>query len=387
MTERMLTSLFSGIGGFEVAAGALGLETKLVCEADPAAQAVLRERFPNADLVADVRELQALPSDTWMLTAGFPCQDLSSVGQKLGITGSQSALVDEVFRLLEDNDPEWLVLENVMFMLHLAKGAAMEHVISNLERLGFNWAYRLLDTSEFGLPQRRRRVYFLASRTQDAATAMFNYGQQKKGPPSERNRDNPNSWGFYWTEGTHATGMTEDGIPPLKAGSTIGIPSPPAIVFPCGTVGTPSICDAERLQGFRKGWTKPASKAARESMRWRLVGNAVSVPVARHVIRAAIDSTGSEAVKIYDAQIFNDRGKWPDAAFGRAGQRFSVNPGRFRGMRTYQPIHQFLKDDLKPLSAKATNGFLRRAYKGNLRFPEGFLDILTAHAALMDRKA
>src|SRR5690606_19679397 len=86
--------------------------------------------------------------------------------------------------------------------------------------------------------------------------------------------------GFYWTEGLRGLGWAVNAVPTLKGGSSIGIPSPPAIVLPDGRVVTPDIRDAERLQGFPADWTKVAETVARRSARWRLVGNAVSVPAA-----------------------------------------------------------------------------------------------------------
>ena len=65
--------------------------------------------------------------------------------------------------------------------------------------------------------------------------------------------------GFYWTEGLRGLGWAVDAVPTLKGGSTIGIPSPPAIWNPKdGSITTPSITDAERLQGFEPDWTQPA---------------------------------------------------------------------------------------------------------------------------------
>ena len=86
--------------------------------------------------------------------------------------------------------------------------------------------------------------------------------------------------GFYWTEGLRGLGWAVDAVPTLKGGSTIGIPSPPAILLPDGRVVTPDLRDAERLQGFPTNWTKPAERVAKKGARWKLVGNAVSVPAA-----------------------------------------------------------------------------------------------------------
>ena len=89
-----------------------GHSTELICEIDNRAQAVLSDRFPGIPLVSDIRELTSLPKAD-LVTAGFPCQDLSQAGRTAGIGGKQSGLVGEVFRLLAPSSPRWLLLENV----------------------------------------------------------------------------------------------------------------------------------------------------------------------------------------------------------------------------------------------------------------------------------
>lgn len=135
-----VAGLFSGIGGFERAFEAEGYSSVLLCENHPAATAVLRERFPGVRMKQDIRALDKLPSGTEVVCAGFPCQNLSSSGAKEGISGQQSSLVDEVFRLLQKKRVPWVVFENVKFMLHLQKGLAMRHIVTSLEALGYKWA-------------------------------------------------------------------------------------------------------------------------------------------------------------------------------------------------------------------------------------------------------
>src|SRR5262249_12660226 len=139
------------------------------------------------------------------------------------------------------------------------------------------WAYRVVDTRAFGFPQRRQRVLLLASRKRDPRQVLLADDVADMAPPKKRNT----AHGFYWTEGNAGLGWARDAIPTLKGGSTLGIPSPPAIWLPRGQLVTPDIRDAERLQGFPAGWTAAASptSAKRNGPRWRLVGNAVSVPV------------------------------------------------------------------------------------------------------------
>jgi C-5 cytosine-specific DNA methylase len=94
--------LFSGIGGFEAGLSKAGFETVLLCENDVSARAVLKRRFADVKLIGDITELKSLPNCD-LVTAGWPCQDLSQAGQTSGLDGRNSVLVREIFRLLQAN--------------------------------------------------------------------------------------------------------------------------------------------------------------------------------------------------------------------------------------------------------------------------------------------
>jgi len=108
-----------------------------------------------------------------LIVAGFPCQDLSQAGRTLGMNGSQSSIVSHVFRLLRRRAGPWVVLENVPFMLQLGKGHALDYVVGELERLGYMWAYRVIDARAFGIPQRRERVFLVAALHVDPRRVLF----------------------------------------------------------------------------------------------------------------------------------------------------------------------------------------------------------------------
>ena len=372
-TGRLLrvAGLFAGIGGIERGLHRAGHVTELMCENDPGAVAVLKRRFPTIELHEDVRSLRALP-DVDLLAAGFPCQDLSQAGKTLGINGENSGLVSEVFRLLRQRAVPWVLLENVPFMMQLSKGRALEVVLRSLEELGYEWAYRVVDTQAFGLPQRRRRVFILGSLEGDPRTVLFH--DESGRPP-----DPPSvgvACGFYWTEGTRGLGWAVDAIPTLKGGSAVGIPSPPAIVLPTGEIVKPHIKDAERLQGFPADWTKSAESAVRPSMRWKCVGNAVSVPVAEWLgkrLRTPGDYSGR-----WD-EVLLDGERWPEAAWSDGHGRYTANLSTWPVKRRARSLHEFLRFEPTPLSAKATAGFFRRAQASSLRFPDGFLDVVERH--------
>lgn len=135
-----VAGLFAGIGGIELGLSRAGHEPALLCDIDPTSMAVLADRFDPVLVFADenglgdIRNLETLPGETTLLTAGFPCQDLSQAGRTRGIRGSRSGLVGEVFRLLQQSRTPWVLIENVPFMLHLAGGEALAVIIAALSR-------------------------------------------------------------------------------------------------------------------------------------------------------------------------------------------------------------------------------------------------------------
>jgi DNA (cytosine-5)-methyltransferase 1 len=375
-----VAGLFAGIGGIELGLHDAGLRSKLLCEWWEPAQAVLSDRFPAAEVVGDIRDVDKLP-DVDLVTAGFPCTDLSQAGRTKGIAGEASGLVAEVFRLLRDRRVPLLMLENVRNMLVLDKGEAMRFLVDELESLGYRWAYRLVDSRFTGVPQRRQRVIFIASLDLDPSRVLF--ADDAGEPPEDRYDDDLH--GFSWTEGLRGLGWARDAVPTLKGGSTIGIPSPPAIWNPAGVHGsrivTPRIFEAERLQGFPAGWTKPADiVCARKGTRWRLVGNAVTVGVSRWVG----DRLTNPGEPIAESTPLATGAKWPKAAAGELGKRWAMDSSMWPRHETYQHLGNLV--DVKnapPLSARATAGFLERTGRSSLRFDERFLTDIEDHAALM----
>ena len=369
--------LFAGIGGVEVGLHRAGHAPVLLCEIDPVACAVLGDRFPKVPIHHDVKTLKKLPEGTELVTGGFPCQDISQAGRTRGIDGKNSVLINEVFRLLKNNDVPHVLLENVSFILSLGRGNVMRHITAELERLGYRWAYRVIDSRGFGLPQRRQRMFLHASRVAEPFEFMM-VGNEAPGEPEDwRGR----ACGFYWTEGVRGLGWAVDAVPTLKNGSTLGIASPPAIWLPDGRIVTPHIRDAERMQGFAADWTLGAEKIARAGFRWKLVGNAVSVPVAEWIGQRLRDGPAALDMRV---QSFDREHSWPVAAFGGPNQRalavdISMWPVRFAA----PALNEFLAHEPKLLSFKGTAGFLSRLRSGSLRYPPEFLHALVLHMERM----
>ncbi|WP_422389770.1 DNA cytosine methyltransferase [Bradyrhizobium septentrionale] len=384
-----VTALFAGIGGFELGLHRAGHKTSLFCENDPEAAAVLAVRFPKVKIVPDVRDidelLESISPRSNLLTAGFPCTDFSQAGRTQGFAGTQSVLVRDTLRLLERRRFDHVLLENVPNWRKLHGGQYLEEVIGELERLGYHWAYRTVDAQAFGLPQRRLRLFLYASKVDDPRAVLF-HGNV---PETDIRRPLTEcAHGFYWTEGTRGLGWGEDCVPTLKGGSTISIPSPPAILMPDGRIVTPDIRDAERLQGFAAGWTdvEESRKASdglpfRHRRRWTQIGNAVNVEVSTWIGRRIAQSR--ETPSVPEAPLI--RGEpWSEAAWGDGRRRWRVNISHWPVVRKPKPLSGFLKYPPALLSERATAGFYKRISASSLRFPDGFKEAVAKHLARME---
>jgi len=372
-----VVGLFAGIGGIEEGLHRAGHSTSLLCEIDSAACAVLENHFQGVKLHQDIRTLKKLPPDTELVAGGFPCQDLSQAGQTRGIDGKNSGLVSEVFRLLRNHDVPYVLLENVSFMLSLGAGHAMRFVTDQLEQLGYRWAYRVIDSRAFGLPQRRQRLFFVASRICEPFEILMTGSSE----PQETEDWSGKACGFYWTEGVRGLGWAVDALPTLKGGSTVGIASPPAIWMPDGRIVTPDIRDAERMQGFAVDWTLAAENVVRKGFRWKLIGNAVSVPAVEWVGRRFVEGPRPVDLRV---RTFEPTKKWPHAAFGGPRQRpLGVEISKWPVANRRVSLTEFMQFEPKLLSLKATMGFVSRLRSGNLQFPAEFLAALERHGEAM----
>ncbi len=374
--ERLtVTGLFAGIGGLEQGFRQAGFVSGMLCESDPLARRVLKRHFPDAEITTDVTTLKGLPRSD-VVAAGFPCQDLSQVGRRKGISGPNSGLIEYVFGLLRGltEHPRWVVIENVPFMLNLDRGRAIRTITGALDEMGYSWAYRTIDARAFGLPQRRRRVILLASKTCDPRPVLLGVDA---GCPTPAKRGS-HACGFYWTEGNTGIGWAVDSVPPLKGGSALHIPSPPGIWFPRRRlIGVPAIEDAERLQGFLAGWTRvDDADLHSERQRWRMVGNAVSVPMAKWIaerlsVQVGFDATAAEPLP-------SDRG-WPSAGWGHGGKQGRSDISEWPVAVPAPHLISFLEYRIAPLSKKATAGFHSRLIASSLRYEKVFERDLRYH--------
>lgn len=163
----MLThgSLFSGIGGFDLASEWMGWENVFHCEYDPFCQKVLKHHFPNSKLYKDVRTFDATNylGRIDILTGGFPCQPFSAAGKRFG-TEDERHLWPSMLRIIREVSPRYVVGENVRGLLNWSGGLVFEEVCSDLEAEGYEVTPYLLPACGKNAPHRRDRIWFIARR-------------------------------------------------------------------------------------------------------------------------------------------------------------------------------------------------------------------------------
>jgi DNA (cytosine-5)-methyltransferase 1 len=303
------------------------------CEIDQRCRQLLAKRWPSVPCYDDVRTVPDDAPRVDVLCGGFPCQDVSVAGRRAGLAGERSGLFHEFARLADSLAPTWVLIENVPGLLSSNDGRDMGTVLGVLADLGYGWAYRVLDAQYFGVAQRRRRVFIvgcLGDAARAAAVLLESESCEGHPPPSREAREaahtlvaNGAGGGRYDKQPlvpaltarcgntlddqqtrqllafAHQSGgnRTASGAfmdncsPTLQACQTMAVAfsevttggGKPGQGYPAVRQGmavrrlTPLEC--ERLQGFPDGWTEGFP----DSVRYRMLGNAVAVPCAEWI--------------------------------------------------------------------------------------------------------
>lgn len=149
--------LFSGIGGFALAARWVGWETVGFCEIDPYCRKVLEKNFTGISINEDITHFRPT-QNVDMVTAGFPCQDVSLAGQGAGLSGDRSGLFWYIIRTLRMVGRPKLLLENVAALLIRGMGT----VLGALAQIGYDTEWDCISAASLGANHRRDRTYILA---------------------------------------------------------------------------------------------------------------------------------------------------------------------------------------------------------------------------------
>jgi DNA (cytosine-5)-methyltransferase 1 len=155
--------LFSGIGGFSLGLERAGMRTVAFCEIEPFPRKVLAKHWPNVPIYDDVRTLTAKRLaadgiDVDVICGGFPCQDISEAGRRIGLKGERSGLWTEFSRLIDEIGPKFVVVENVSELLV----SAMGDVLRDLAEIGYDAEWHSIPACAIGADHIRERIWIVA---------------------------------------------------------------------------------------------------------------------------------------------------------------------------------------------------------------------------------
>lgn len=158
-------SLFSGIGGFDLAAAWAGWTNVFNCEIDPFCRCVLKYHFPESEQYEDIRttDFTVWRDRVDVLTGGFPCQPFSLAGKRRG-TADDRYLWPAMLGVVRTVRPRWVVGENVLGIVNWSQGMVFEQVCADLEAAGYEVQAYLIPASGVGAPHLRYRTWFVAHR-------------------------------------------------------------------------------------------------------------------------------------------------------------------------------------------------------------------------------
>ena len=149
-------SVFSGIGGLDIGLERAGMKCSWQVEIDSYCQRVLAKHWPDVPKFGDVRMFT--PTAVDVVAGGFPCQDVSVAGPKVGIDGPRSGLWRELHRVIREIRPQVAVVENTAGLL--VRG--IDRVLGDLAGIGYDAEWGVLSSCRFGAPHMRKRVFVVA---------------------------------------------------------------------------------------------------------------------------------------------------------------------------------------------------------------------------------
>lgn len=164
-------SLFSGIGGFDLAAQRVGWKNIFQVEIEEKACKILQKHFPDTQRYADIKDFDGrqYAGHIDIISGGFPCQPFSAAGKRKG-SADDRAIWFEMFRVVSEIRPRWVVAENVSGLLTIEQGMAFERVCTDLESEGYTVQSFIIPACAVGAPHRRNRVWIVAHQNTNSST-------------------------------------------------------------------------------------------------------------------------------------------------------------------------------------------------------------------------
>ena len=293
--------LFAGVGGMRLAFESVGGECVFSSEWDESAQKTYEANFgekPSGDITQI--KTSEIPNFDFLL-AGFPCQPFSSIGKREGFKhATQGTLFYDVLRIIEDKQPKAFLLENVQGLTNHDKGNTFRIIQGSLKDAGYEIFHKVLDASDYGVPQFRKRIYIVGFKKD-----LFKNTPEYYWPIPKKNKVGigkfveTNVEGFSISKHLQKTYLykIDDGRPqiidptsnfPVKTlvASYHKIQRLTGTFVADGETGvrllTPSECKA--IMGFPKTFKIPVSR----TQMYRQMGNSVAVPVIKAIAQEMV---------------------------------------------------------------------------------------------------
>jgi len=302
--------LFAGIGGFHLGIVRANPQAKCVwwCEIDKWARAIYEYHFGGIPNEADATtvDTSSIP-DFDLLCAGFPCQSFSLAGNRQGFDDTRGTLFFEICRIARAKKPRFLLLENVKGLLYNRKGETFTVILQSLQELGYSLEWMVLNSRYFGVPQNRERIFIIGYLGTITTPTVFpdregkeifrTHNQERQVDRTVIQAPVSTTITANYSRGVYAKGETyvidpkgqqgevriyKDIVPCLTRKMGLGGYNIPLLFRNPMRRLTPLEC--ERLQGFPDNWTSKGVINGRvvtisDTQRYRLIGNAVTVPV------------------------------------------------------------------------------------------------------------
>ena len=161
-----VVGLFSGCGGLDLGFKQAGFDILWANDFDSDSVRTYKENIGDHIVLGDITNISSkeIPSNFDVLLGGFPCQGFSVANTKRSMKDERNFLYLEMLRIIKDKKPKFFVAENVKGLLSMEKGAVINMIVKDFEKIGYKVDYRLLTASDYGVPQHRQRVFIIGNR-------------------------------------------------------------------------------------------------------------------------------------------------------------------------------------------------------------------------------
>ena len=288
--EFNVFSCFSGIEAASVAFEPLGFKTVGLSEVDPFCCELLKQKIPGTLNFGDIKKYREwkLPRSIDLVCGGPPCQSWSIGGLRKGMEDPRGNLSLTYLSFLDRVRPRWVLIENVLGLLSSNNGQDFGTILGCLAQCGYGFAYSVLDAQNFGVPQRRRRVFIVGhsgGNWKRAGAVLFNpqsvFGNPEEGRNERRELKRK-------AERSPQDGITGAICADTHPGCYSGQDAYQNRLIPEDKVRRLTPVECERLQGFPDNWTRIAYRnkppeLCPDGPRYKAIGNSWAVPVVRWI--------------------------------------------------------------------------------------------------------